>query len=397
MSAVTERRDKVLYIGAFELPGGNAAARRVLGNAKLLRALGHETVFLHQKAGVQESVTSYCGFECHEFPTTPGRGTLLRGLWDTGLVERVLKVREDIGVLIAYNYPAIALARLRVYCRARGILCLADVADWYGSRGRSLAYKVVKGLDTILRMRVIHKRLDGLIVVSSYLERYYDESVPIVRIPPLYDLTDGVWLSPPVASAESGVTLVYAGSPSNEKERLDLLVAAVLSIASRHNVILHVVGITRKQYQHMYRASPQLWAEDHSEDLAAENGAIVFHGRVSHEMALDFVRRANYTVLVRESNRVTMAGFPTKFVESIACGTPVIANDSSDLAAYLYGGQNGFLVSLGALQADLERIVGDVHTIQVNRDLFDYHAYEPAMREFLSVVSAGGIPDMRPL
>jgi len=36
----------IIYYGPFQLPDKNAAAHRVINNAKLLRELGYETVFL---------------------------------------------------------------------------------------------------------------------------------------------------------------------------------------------------------------------------------------------------------------------------------------------------------------------------------------------------------------
>ncbi len=83
-------------------------------------------------------------------------------------------------------------------------------------------------------------------------------------------------------------------------------------------------------------------------------------------------------------------------MESIACGTPVIANETSDLSTYLSDGQNGFLVSLGTLHADLERIISGDLSVPVNRSLFDYHAYEPGMRQFLSDVWESGSPGVQP-
>ena len=43
---------------------------------------------------------------------------------------------------------------------------------------------------------------------------------------------------------------------------------------------------------------------------------------------------------------MTTAGFPTKLSESIACGTPVITNDTSDIKNYIRNGKNGFLLEL---------------------------------------------------
>jgi glycosyltransferase involved in cell wall biosynthesis len=386
----THGKSGVLYVGGFELPDGNAAAHRVIANAKLLRTLGYETAFLHYKAGASAALTSYAGFECHEFPEVPGGAALVRTLWDTATVESVIERRGDIGVLIAYNYPAIALARLRRYCRKHGILCLADVTEWYGSRDRSLAYKIVKGIDTLARMRVVHKHLDGLVVISSLLEDYYKGSVATVRIPPLYDLHDPRWRSTNESLRRSDTTLVYAGSPSSEKECLDALVAATLDVGQRHDVSLQIVGITQEQFSHMYRDSAAAGVLYTGLSQAERSAAVTFHGRVSHNAALEFVKRADYTVIVREPNRVNMAGFPTKFVESIACGTPVIANASSDLAYYLSAGENGHLVSLGSLAVDLDRILTQDVRVPVDRGLFDYHAYVEVMEEFMST-----LPDRR--
>ncbi len=373
---------RVLYIGGFELPDQNAAAHRVIANAKLLSALGYETVFLHHKRGAAASLREYAGFLCHEFPEVPGRAALVRALWDITTVVSVIEQRGDIGMLIAYNYPGIALARLKSYCRKHGIQCVADVTDWYGSRDRSLAYKIVKGADTLLRMRVVHKRLDGLIVISRFLEEYYRRSTTTVSIPPLYDAEDERWLPLQESSDRKGTRLVYAGSPSNEKERLDVLVSAVIQVGRRHPVSLDVVGITEEQFRRMYRTSGAI-AEPGKQFGEA---AIAFHGRLSHEAALAFVKRADYTVVVREPNRVTMAGFPTKFVESIACGTPVIASPSSNLAEYLTEGRNGHLVGLDELATHLERIVSQDPPPPVDRSSFDYHTYLRPMGEFMSAL-----------
>ena len=37
---------KILYVGGFELPDKNAAAHRVLGNAKAFRDLGNDVAFI---------------------------------------------------------------------------------------------------------------------------------------------------------------------------------------------------------------------------------------------------------------------------------------------------------------------------------------------------------------
>ena len=38
-------KGSIIYIGGFELPDKNAAAHRVLNNAKIIRELGYEVFF----------------------------------------------------------------------------------------------------------------------------------------------------------------------------------------------------------------------------------------------------------------------------------------------------------------------------------------------------------------
>lgn len=56
-------------------------------------------------------------------------------------------------------------------------------------------------------------------------------------------------------------------------------------------------------------------------------------------------------------NLVTKAGFPTKFVESLSCGIPVIATPSSNICDYLINEVNGFVIDeKQSLKQCLDRI-----------------------------------------
>ena len=60
------------------------------------------------------------------------------------------------------------------------------------------------------------------------------------------------------------------------------------------------------------------------------------------------VNHADFTILLRNRNRATMAGFPTKIVESLACGTPVITTRTSDLEHYIVDGDTGFFIDISS-------------------------------------------------
>ena len=59
----------MLYVGGFVLPDGNAAAQRVVANAKLFSNIGYNVVFLNYSDDIlTPRKTNYFGFECFECP-----------------------------------------------------------------------------------------------------------------------------------------------------------------------------------------------------------------------------------------------------------------------------------------------------------------------------------------
>ena len=85
-------------------------------------------------------------------------------------------------------------------------------------------------------------------------------------------------------------------------------------------------------------------------------GAVEYVGKLTHQECLDMVASSDFSVIVRDDKRVTRAGFPTKFSESFACGTPVISTPSSNIADYLENGVNGFLCD-GFSQAAVKKAI----------------------------------------
>ena len=68
-------------------------------------------------------------------------------------------------------------------------------------------------------------------------------------------------------------------------------------------------------------------------------------GKVQRQEVLKNLEEADFTVLIRLSElRYAKAGFPTKVPESLATGTPVICNLSSDLGMYLKDGENAIIL-----------------------------------------------------
>ncbi len=359
-----DKEKNILYIGGFQLPDKNAAALRVLANAKAFRDLGYRVVFLNAltKNVGEARWTSYEGFKCYEYQRELQGKYLLSCKKVIEMIEKI-----NVGIVIAYNNPAIALIRLRRYCKKRQIRCIADATEWYVPSG-SLIYKMVKGFDSEFRMRYVHPRMDGVIAISEYLYQYYKDKVKTVKVPPLVDIQEEKW-NQPVERYHEGIKIIYAGSPSAQKERLDLIVNTVEEKGKEKNIHLDILGISEEQYNMMYNCK---YTGNH----------VSFKGRIQNIEAVRFTMEADWTVVIRENNKVVQAGFPTKVVESIACGTPVLANRFSNIEDYLNNSNSILIESCEDIVKEIIKVCEN-RKKDIKRDIFDYRLYLETIQEMV--------------
>lgn len=370
---------KILYIGGFELPDKNAAAQRVVANSKALEKLGYEILFL----GITKNKRNieYQFFENFKYLEIEYPQNLFQWLKYLSGIEETIKIIEEnekIEGVICYNYPAIALYRLEKYCRKKNIKIFADVTEWYQGEG-NLIKKIIKNIDSYLRMIKIHPKLDGLIVISKYLENFYKNKLKTIYIPPLVDLCDKKWHSNTnIKILEDKLVLIYAGNPGKIKDKIDKVVSAVETINS-DKIILKIIGLTKEEFKSTY-----------SKDFKHLNRNIIFLGRISHEKVLKILKEADFSIFFRERNRVTMAGFPTKFVESMSAKVPVITTKTSDLEDYLLEGKNGFWLKDNiedTLKEILNNKFSDLKSMKENIKVeeFDYRNYVEKFSELFCV------------
>lgn len=364
----------ILYVGGFQLPDKNAAAHRVISNAKALRALGHTVIFINAlTCAGPESMKHirYHEFDCYEYK----RESQIRYL--TGIKHVIDIINERMVTdVIAYNYPAIALNKVRKYCQAKGVRCYADVTEWYLPIGTPL-FRLVKGLDTYYRMKYVHFRMDGIIAISEVLYQYYRKRVKTVKIPPMVDILDKKWSTQNIVK-QSIPTFVYAGTPSMQKERLDLIVGAVNRIGKNEEIQLIIVGITREQYEVLY-------------GILEADSNIIFKGWVPNQEAIEIVSQGNWSVVIRDKNQLVQAGFPTKVVDSISCGVPIIANNFSNLSDYLDETNSILIDDTDNIESAM--LLALSHKLDPNKTIFDYHNYlsvmeflfEPSIKESIDI------------
>ena len=335
MSIGTKR---ILYVGGFQLPDKNAAAHRVLGIGKSLRDIGYTVEFIDVSDDIEDNELSpkwNCqGFTVYSQRHSHNNRQRIQYTCKPLHVEEVLNKYSDWSAVIAYNYPALALFRLKRICHKRGIRIFSDCTEWYAFDGKTIG-SLMNFLDSEIRMRFVHKKLDGLIAISSFLGDYYRKYLPTAVVPPTVDLDEEKWHQN-TSQKSSGIVLTYAGSLGNGRNKDQIGIVIHTIIESDLDIRLNIVGVSKDTYLYLYPEDVKLI------NNCSNKNSIIFHGRVHHDEALKILQGSNYCVFYRENTKMNRAGFPTKFVESISCGIPVITTKTSDLAQYINNG--GYLL-----------------------------------------------------
>ena len=386
---------RVLYIGAFRFPCFDAAAARVLNVARSLRLAGHEVCFISWGGKYRES--DLCedgnyrvdGFEyviTDELDVKGSVITRLKAKLSQGEKTKKLVNRRasETDVIITYNGSIIRW--LLKFTRRRHIKLINDMTEWY-SRSE---LKVIDWIPLEIGMRTTQKRVANKIVISSYLDHYYNMTHNIV-LPATCDASEEKWNEVYVYASTQikpfqGITLIYAGTPA-KKDLVHSVVNAVHRLAEEGSAIRFIVlGIDRSDY--LSANGPMLRTKNLHKN-------IIFLGRMPQDVIPSFYHQADFMVLLREQNRKSNAGFPTKFAESFTSGIPVIANLTSDLDKYLINGETGFVVdepTEGAIYRTLKEQVLPLEESEIARmknkvlkasRRFDYHFYVEPLRQFM--------------
>ena len=189
---------KILYIGNFEFPYGNAAGKRVYGNGKLFRAIGYDTLFIGMnQTNINTSVNiqdTKCVFDNFQYYNIGYPKKNIEWLNYKDIFENVINfieeenIKSDLDAIIYYGSPRLSLFiyLLIKWCKNNNIKIISDSVDWLSSNSNNIIFNIIKFLDTTYQKAYLNKRVDGVIAISTYLSKYYtDSGVNTIVIPPL--------------------------------------------------------------------------------------------------------------------------------------------------------------------------------------------------------------------
>ena len=383
------KKGKFLIITANRFPTGDAGAVRLRAFASLLKELGYVPIVIGMGDATRFSKKTYEWIEYYSLRYSSRHiffRILGRILYSRNLKKIVNSIEEPVNGILIDSCDRSTLSFVKKLSKRNGIKPIYDSVEWYSecefkNGAKNHAYRWNNALNT----RLIDDSFN-IIAISTYLEDHFsNRKITTTRIPVIMDVHSMVAMSESNRE-NSNLKIVYAGSMGKKdhiQEMLDGL--ALLSNEERERVRFSIIGITREQYEQYYGVVSDATME-----------SATFMGRVSRDEVLENLSTADFSFLLRPSNeRYAKAGFPTKVVEALATGIPMMCNYSSDLKMYLRDGENAVIIDdcsaescAKAIRKALTFTLEELSSLRKNarktaEENFDWRLYQESFDHFL--------------
>lgn len=342
--------NRIIYIGT-DIPDKAPAAIRVFSNAMALKAYGFDVVIISVDTVRTIEYEIIHDIEVWHLARPISIRDWAYKLIDASRYISIIDRIENVKAIIAYEQPAISYLRLRQYCHRRGIKIITETAEWqkWENLGNlSMIARVVRIIDITASMRYAYKKSDGLIVTSSFFKNHFKNCAPTLVIPTLqYQKLD-------VKNEIDSFCIrrfVYAGQLGYRKDLLSDIIRAFYTLRD-HEFVFNILGLTYSEYVDRFPNE-----ERYIKAINKDKEKIKFFGKVPHKDALYMVGNSDFALIIRESIRRNNVGFPTKFGESINCGTPVIVSDFSDVVYYTKKYNVGLVAGITTIEEGIKKAI----------------------------------------
>jgi glycosyltransferase involved in cell wall biosynthesis len=395
---MNQYKGKIVYIGPMSFPKGGAGARRILGNALTFMTAGYEVFVGSGQLPETPSIYNEDFKGIHVFSigerTAENKPVLIKHLLYSNMGKKTVKWLKTLDfkpdAIILYGGDIPYLLNLLPWCRKQSIPIVYEACEWYDPSNTPGGKYSLYRLSFEITMKYFVPRLKNVIAISSFLDNHFRSlGCETICIPPTLDKLE--FLIKEKKHYDGLVTICYAGTPGN-KDLFNNYLEALLSIdPSGVRFRLNVAGLTVSEIlsypaikRHGFKELPSI---------------INCIGKVDHNDAIDLIGNSDFSILLRYPKRYAHAGFPTKVVESMIMGTPVICNLTSDLHKYIHHGISGIVCKDHTVNSLIESLLlvegmlsEDItHMSKMARriaeDSFDYRNYVTAIENFMKNIS----------
>ncbi|HCS61370.1 MAG TPA: hypothetical protein DIW46_08245 [Microbacterium sp.] len=330
---------KALYVTPSTFRVINAGALRNLNIANAL-ALGGHTVTLLTGDGPEDVKSS-----AWEGLSEPGVTMRSNGASRAGRLSRLRrafagnaidpKMLKSIDAVVAYNPGPLQYLRLRRATRAQGIRLVVDISEWFSQDELPGSWFSPYSWLYEVFMRTLPPMLGrggrALAISSPMAAWLSSRGGETLVVPPLSAVR-------PHGNKQSNDIrrIVLSGSGISKGGKDAAALELLISLAESGSEALRDTefNVLGRVDQHTSRRLVEL----------ADRVSVVEHGWLEWKQALEVAERADWMLLLRDPTlRRHRLGYPSKVIESLNLGVPVIVNVCGGTTDYLQEGTNAVI------------------------------------------------------
>ena len=325
----------IVIVTYSDYPNGSPGSIRYETFAQAYRDIGCRVMVLHKSVTVSDATQEQSVYTKNKFERY-----LLFGYRIICSIRKLKQTDTIDGIVVGTDVSALHATIIKAWCRLTNIKCIFDVTEWYSKEQVSNWLISVPYWDKEITNRFVISKRSRVIAISSYLYDYFQSKGCLVtNIPIIYNHNhnDVIYDENTLNVALSkDLKIIYAGSHLL-MDNIPLLIQAIALVPEnvRMRIKFTIYGLSESRIKSCV-------SED---DWNTAKDSLHIMGRRANSEVVRAYAQTDFSVLLRDpSLRVNKAGFPSKVVESMRMGVPVICNYSSDLHKYLNHKENSIIV-----------------------------------------------------
>ena len=342
----------VIFVTNSYFPYGQAYSQRALNLSRIFRECGYTVKIIADCTKEKnEGQNFFDGFEYFIAGDNSKAGRYFNNKKNCLKILKKLVNDDNVKAVLISGGTYDRFDLVRDVCTKKGIPLILEVCEWYDIA----SFKLGK-LD--FRYNQFNKcitksffKADAFITISRMLEEHFKYSgKPTIRIPTVIDCDEFEYSE---KTDNSKIQLIHAGTAvgKQRKEMFREIMVALADYKQNCPFEYTIFGSNKKTVLENIGNDTEL--------LESLSDTVKIVGRIPQKEMLQKYCEADFSIFVRPDRRSSHAGFPTKLAESMAAGTPVIANDTGDIGLYLKDGFNGFLLKDGS-QETLKEVLNRI-------------------------------------
>lgn len=332
---------KAIIITENNYPEGDAGAVRQHAFAKMLSEMDYDVLVIGYGKPTKGYVEFYDGIKYISFRENSNNKAFRiwnRMMFGNKFYKYIIKNYLELDLLFVVDLMPNAFKKIIKLKKRYNCTLIHDSVEWYSKEEFKFGkYDIAYKRKDFTNTKVINENWN-VIAISTYLKKHFQKLAnKTIRIPVIMDIKKIDFRMK--VKPNDKIVFSYAGGPGKKDFLREIINGfALLNSNELKKIEINIIGVNKQQLINL--------CEVDEKAIDALGTCLKIHGRVERSKAVDYIKNSDYSLLIRDENlRYAKAGFPTKIVESLACGTPPLCNYSSDLELYLEDKKNSIIAN----------------------------------------------------